>query len=108
MGFSIKDYEPMDEKNPYGAWDIKKAELHETSVVSVPANPSAVLLAKSLGIRDSTREMIFGAGKTATLSSPQSRAKSAPVTKSDYSEMLGDPSDVVRRREQLRSQGLIP
>ena len=106
VGFRIKDYEPMDEKDPYGGWDIKKAELHETSVVSVPANPSAVLLAKSMGISAETRSLIFRTGPQAT-SIPLSRAKSAPATPSDYSDLLGEPSDVLRRRKLLRDQGLI-
>lgn len=107
VGFSIKDYEPINEKEPYGGWEIKKAELHETSVVSVPANPSAVLLAKSMGISAETRGLIFGAGKDATLIHPKSRAKSATATSVDYAEMLGDPSHVVRERNRLRREGLI-
>ena len=98
----------MDEKDPYGAWDIRQAELHETSVVSVPANPSAVLLAKSMGISAETRGLIFRTGKEATSMNPRSHAKSAAATSSDYLETLGDPSDVIRRRKALRDQGLIP
>jgi HK97 family phage prohead protease len=107
VGFSIKDYEPMDKSEPYGGWDIKKAELHETSVVSVPANPSAVLLAKSMGISSETRSIVFGAGKSATLIEPASQAKSATVAPRDYSDLLGDPSDVVRARNRLKRLGQI-
>ncbi len=107
VGFRIKEYEPMDEKDPFGPWDIKKAELHETSVVSVPANPSAVMLAKSMGISAETRGLIFGAGMPATLIN-KSQVKTTTVTPPDYSDLLGDPSDVIRRRKELRDQGLIP
>ncbi len=108
VGFRIKDYEPMDKADPMGGWDIRKAELHETSVVSVPANPSAVLLAKSMGISAETRGLIFRTGKDATSLKPLSRTKAVRATSPDYSDILGDPSDVVRARKRLRDQGLIP
>ena len=108
VGFRIKDYEPMDEKEPFGGWDIKKAELHETSVVSVPANPSAVLLAKSMGISAETRGLIFRTGKVATSTNPLSRTKAVPATSSDFSDVAGEPSSVIRARKRLRDQGLIP
>ena len=107
VGFRIKDYEPMDKSEPYGGWDIKAAELHETSVVSVPANPSAVLLAKSMGISSETRSIVFGAGKASTLIKPSSQAKSATVAPRDYSDLLGDPSDLVRVRTRLKRLGEI-
>lgn len=105
VGFSIKDYEPMDKSDPYGGWDIKSAELHETSLVSVPANPSAVLIAKCMGISAETRGLIFGAGKDATLVNPLSQAKSATVAPRDYSDILGEPSSLVRARSRLRRLG---
>ena len=37
-----------------------KQELVETSLVSVPANPNAVLMAKSLRISDDTMNVVFG------------------------------------------------
>lgn len=106
VGFSIKEYEPMDEKDPWGGWDIKKAELHETSVVTVPANPSAVLLAKSMGIRESTRKMVFGTGLTTTSTNPVTGLPTT-VTRSDHSGLLGEPSDLIRRRAELRALGVI-
>jgi len=107
VGFSIKDYEPMDKAEPYGGWEIKKAELHETSVVSVPANPSAVLLAKTMGISDETRSIVFRAGKPATLIEPKSQVKTINVTPRDYSDLLGEPSSLVRARKHLRERRLI-
>ena len=107
VGFSIKDYEPMDKADPFGGWDIKSAELHETSVVSVPANPSAVLLAKSMGISSETRSIVFGAGQPSTPSITKSQAKSATVAPRDYSDILGQPSSLVRVQKRLRENGLI-
>src|SRR5215207_3857236 len=39
---------------------FKKQELLETSLVSVPANPSAVQLARSLHVSDETINLVFG------------------------------------------------
>ncbi len=118
VGFRIKEYVPMDEKDPYGGWDIKKADLHETSVVSVPANPSAVMLAKSMGVSADMLHVIKGdadeacirrirAGLPSTLLKAQSQARSATATSTDYSDLLGDSSDIVRARKLLREQGII-
>ncbi|HFU4203816.1 TPA: HK97 family phage prohead protease [Streptococcus suis] len=43
IGFFIKDYDPIDTERPYGGWNIKKAEVFEVSVVTVPANPQATV-----------------------------------------------------------------
>lgn len=59
VGFRVKDYIPIDEKEPWGAWDITKAELFETSLVSVPAHASALLVAKNLGLTEEQRHLIF-------------------------------------------------
>lgn len=106
VGFRILDYDPLDEKDPWGAWRIKKAELLETSVVSVPANPDAVAVAKSLGISKETQRMIFGSGPTPT-SKGLSARQPAVKAPADYSQLIGTPSDVLRRQAELREQGLI-
>jgi HK97 family phage prohead protease len=97
VGFRVLDYEPMDEKDPWGAWLIKKAELLETSIVTVPANPDALSLAKSLGVSKGTQRLVFGTGTHATsiLSQP---AKAAPA---DYSDLIGTPSETLRRRRLI-------
>ena len=43
VGFMPIEYEPMTK----GGWDIKRAQLFEASLVAVPANPSALALAKA-------------------------------------------------------------
>lgn len=89
VGFRILDYEPMDEKEPWGAWLIKKAELLETSVVSVPANPDALALAKSLGVSKDTRELVFGSRDGVSASGRKSL--STPTRKKGVTPMkLGD------------------
>lgn len=43
IGFSVKDYLPIEENRPFGPWRIKEAELYEISVVTVPANSAALI-----------------------------------------------------------------
>lgn len=47
VGFRVLEWEPRDEKEPWGGWDISKAALHEVSLVAVPANPNALAVAKA-------------------------------------------------------------
>lgn len=58
VGFRPLDYEPLDKKNPFSSSRFKSQELVETSVVSVPANPNALAVAKSL-VSSETFDMIF-------------------------------------------------
>lgn len=41
--FFVKDYEPVDSTKPYGGWRIKKADIIEVSLVTVPANTQALI-----------------------------------------------------------------
>ena len=75
VGFQPLDYEPMDEKDPYGAWHIKSAELYEVSVVSVPAHQNALRLSKTLGLDRAERELVFGASSVAMQIDPEIRVK---------------------------------
>lgn len=43
IGFITKEYEPVDSNNRFGGMYIQKAELVETSVVAIPANPKATI-----------------------------------------------------------------
>lgn len=57
VGFTSKsdDVEPIKS----GGWRFKAAELMECSLVSVPANPNALHMAKSLNLSDDVRSLIF-------------------------------------------------
>ena len=96
VGFRVLDYVPIDKNDPYGAWDIKRSELLETSVVSVPAHQDALLAASALGISRETQKLVFMAGKSATPPSPQSQAPDATAIPRDYSEFLGASSSDIR------------
>lgn len=58
VGFRPIESEPIAESK-YGGMRYLKSELVETSLVSVPANPNALAVAKSLKISDSTLGMVF-------------------------------------------------
>jgi HK97 family phage prohead protease/HK97 family phage major capsid protein len=66
VGFRSKKKEVMDEKaDPYfGPFRYLSQELVECSLVSVPANPNALAVAKSLNISPATIDVVFaGSGK---------------------------------------------
>jgi len=60
VGFRPIKSEPIDAKQPWGAQRYTKQELLECSLVSVPANPAAIQLAKSLNVSQDTLSLAFG------------------------------------------------
>ena len=58
VGFRPLSADPID--GPRGGVRYKAAELMECSLVSIPANPNALALAKSLHLSDDAQELIFG------------------------------------------------
>jgi HK97 family phage major capsid protein/HK97 family phage prohead protease len=63
VGFAPLERKPLDD----GGTRYTKQELIETSLVSVPANPAAVQLAKSLHVSDATMGVVFGKHATADI-----------------------------------------
>ena len=57
VGFHSDKAEPLGKS---GGLRFTEAELVECSLVSVPANPNALAIAKALGLSRETRAMIFG------------------------------------------------
>jgi HK97 family phage major capsid protein/HK97 family phage prohead protease len=60
VGFRPLESEPIDKNQPYGGQRYTKQELLETSLVSVPANPAALALARSLNVSSETMSLAFG------------------------------------------------
>jgi HK97 family phage prohead protease/HK97 family phage major capsid protein len=60
VGFNPIESVPIDPAKPYDGIRYTRQELLETSIVSVPANPAAVQLARSLNISDDTMSLVFG------------------------------------------------
>ena len=60
VGFRAVASEPIDPKHPFGGTRFTEQDLLEASIVSVPANPAAVQIAKGLRISDDTMAQAFG------------------------------------------------
>jgi HK97 family phage major capsid protein len=60
VGFRALESEPLDPKDPWGGTRYTRQELLETSIVSVPANPAALQVAKSMNISRETIAVVFG------------------------------------------------
>ena len=59
VGFRDLESEPLDKKSPFGGLRFTKQELIETSLVSVPANPNALAIAKSLKVSSQILDLVF-------------------------------------------------
>ena len=60
VGFRPIESELVDDRNPYGGVRYLKQALLECSLVSVPANPAALAVAKSMQISEGTLNLAFG------------------------------------------------
>jgi HK97 family phage major capsid protein/HK97 family phage prohead protease len=95
VGFKPIEHEPLDSKNndPWGPVRFLRQELVECSLVSVPANPNALQIAKGLNLSRDTLSMIFG--------------KSAKLDHAAESRVPGksaDPSNSNSQRTRSMSQ----
>jgi len=59
VGFKPGKHEPMDPEDPWKGTKYLEHELVETSLVSIPANPNALAVAKGLDISEETQRMVF-------------------------------------------------
>jgi HK97 family phage prohead protease len=59
VGFRPLESKPLNEKDPWGGSHFLRQELIETSLVSVPANPNALAVAKALNISSETQALVF-------------------------------------------------
>jgi HK97 family phage prohead protease len=73
VGFSPIESRPRGAGAPGGIL-FEKQELVEASLVAIPANPNALIAAKSLGISEETRKVVFAERGVR-------REKSSPITK---------------------------
>lgn len=77
VGFQPIEHVPLNPKEPYGGQRYTQQELLETSIVSVPANPSALQVAKSLNVSDDTMSLVF---------SGQARSRDVSLTTGGHAE----------------------
>jgi HK97 family phage prohead protease/HK97 family phage major capsid protein len=59
VGFKPMKYVPMDKDDPWKGTRYLECELVETSLVSIPANPNALAVAKALDISAETIGIVF-------------------------------------------------
>jgi HK97 family phage prohead protease len=108
VGFHSDSFEPLDKS---GGKRFTEAELVECSLVSVPANPNALAVARALGLSRETRQLIFGAlasneDLAPVRGSPGALAKETIVksgtTRMNYSERIeAAQQEVVGLQDQL-------
>ena len=60
VGFKPLKSEPLNPEKPYGPQRFLRQELLEASLVSVPALPTALAVAKSMNISTETLDLVFG------------------------------------------------
>jgi len=102
VGFRDIESEPLDKKNPFSGRRFLKQELVETSLVSVPANPNALAVVKSLGISPQTQELIFA--KHGNQDEPKRReftGKHAKATRSEGRRAMQPLSERISNVQQL-------
>ena len=78
IGFMLKKWEPKDVDDPWGGWIIKECELLEVSIVSIPANPEALLVKSHIaGMKDEDITKFF---KSLDVTSPITASKDLPIS----------------------------
>lgn len=107
VGFKPVESEPIQR----GGVRYKKQELLETSLVSVPANPAALAVAKSLHVSPETIRMAFGeyaeGGQPVRAGSPgEKAAPKSPIMKGATMKTLSQriedaQADLVREKDAL-------
>jgi HK97 family phage prohead protease/HK97 family phage major capsid protein len=112
VGFRPLKAEPLNPEKPYAGQKYLKQELLEASLVSIPANPAALSVARGLKISDDTMSMVFGesaiqadfirrgtTGETAATSKPIITGKKTMTTLSKLIE--DDQNELNVKRDKL-------
>lgn len=102
------------ESEPNGKRGLRflRQELLETSLVSVPANPAALAVAKSLNLSDDTMKLAFGenadggrgtvVAKTGEQATPKPHRERHTMTTKTLSQRIEDAqADLIRERDAL-------
>jgi HK97 family phage major capsid protein/HK97 family phage prohead protease len=101
VGFSPIERKPLDD----GGIRFTKQELLETSLVSIPANPAAVQLAKSLHVSDATMDVVFG--KHATADVIHSKAKDISAAQGISKTTIGNVPKMKTISKQIEERQAI-
>lgn len=103
VGFRAIEQEPLDPEHPWRGVRYKQQELLECSIVSVPANPAALNIAKSLHISDKTLSLAFGGHALAARSAirPGGHAASAIQSRAAQVQQPNISQHIVQTQEAL-------
>ena len=110
VGFKPIKSVPIDADRPYDGYRYLEQELLETSLVSVPANPAAIALAKSLKLSDETISLAFGEhaekrSREVPATGKQADSNSTKVkTMKTISQRLEEATLKLAAKEQRRSE----
>jgi HK97 family phage major capsid protein/HK97 family phage prohead protease len=100
VGFSPIERKALDD----GGVRFLKQELLETSLVSIPANPAAVQLAKALHVSDATLHEVFGKHATADIVLHMAKDISAAYGKTNFTRKLNEMENDPKARVGLQIQ----
>jgi HK97 family phage prohead protease/HK97 family phage major capsid protein len=104
VGFSPIKSEPLNPERPYGPQKYTKQELLETALVSVPANPAALQLAKSLNISSETMSLAFGEHAEVRRKDVSTTGEHADMTNANGNGPRDNPSRVKAKTMKTLSQ----
>jgi HK97 family phage prohead protease/HK97 family phage major capsid protein len=96
VGFRPLKAQPIDPEKPYAGQKYLKQELLEASLVSIPANPAALSVARSLQISDDTMSMVFGES-----------ANEAVIRRGATGETAAPPQPLIRKKPMTTLSKLI-
>jgi HK97 family phage prohead protease/HK97 family phage major capsid protein len=102
VGFRDLESEPIDKKNPFSGYRFIRQELIETSLVSVPANPNALAIAKSLKVSPQTLDLVFAKhGKRGAIRQRGFTGKHAATSRKEGSRAMTLAQRIIEMEAQL-------
>lgn len=87
IGFSAISYESIYENDQHKGWKFTEWELLEASIVSIPANPQALAVAKSLGISEQNFNNFISTGSFANGAKTTQKIGTTATTKTKGNKM---------------------
>lgn len=116
VGFLPIEWEPLNRKDPSAGIRFTRSELMEISAVSIPANPEAISVARSLGISAETRARLFstetGARRAPTVHakagvSPKRAAQKGSTMPAIDEEQPRDTSSLIRKLQRKADRAQV-
>jgi HK97 family phage prohead protease len=104
VGFLPIEKKTMDAKADdfFGPFKYLKQELIETSLVSIPANPNALAVARGLNVSNDTLEIVFGkhAGKNTTRAVVRRNGKQAETSRNGKRKTMSTLAQRIKDAEK--------